>query len=319
MPTTTTRRAAAWLTAVLTALVAPLALAVPAEAASAWPTEQDSSPRSANVMALQYLLTARGISTAADGDFGAGTLANVKTFQSRNGLTADGIVGPATWSKLVVTLSQGATNTNAVKALQTALNKYRYGLVVDGAFGSGTRSAVVAFQQARGLAADGVAGQNTWRELLGYSRTHDQIYCYYYGGTTSTTVTTAQVENAKSIIAAGKSVGVPRDGLIVGLMAAMQESKLCNISFGDRDSIGLFQQRPSQGWCNNQVGCWHHTQSSLGFFGRSSYTNNRGLLDIANWQSMSKTLAADAVQRSCCPNAYAKWEALATALVNAHG
>ena len=95
-------------------------------------------------------------------------------------------------------------------------------------------------------------------------------------------------------------------------MTAMQESRLCNIQFGDRDSLGLFQQRVSQGWCPGSVACVNPATSTQGFLGVSASTSNRGLFDISGWETMSKTLAADAVQRSCCPNAYAQWESMAT-------
>ena len=143
----------------LRALVLPLVAAVllaatltaaPAQAASAYPITKQGMPRNGNAMAVQYLLTARGYATTADGDFGAGTATNVKSFQSAQGLGADGIVGNDTWTALVVPVAQGSTNINANKAAQTQLNKYGANLVVDGAFGAGTRASVVAFQNSRG-------------------------------------------------------------------------------------------------------------------------------------------------------------------------
>lgn len=300
-------------------LVASLVQPPPAAAASSWPITKQSSQRSANAMTVQYLLTSRGFSTTADGAFGPGTTAKVKDFQSSRGLGADGVVGPATWSALAPTLRQGSTNRNAVKALQVQLNKYGHGLGIDGGFGPRTVAAVRDFQSDHGLAVDGVVGPKTWRELTGYSQTYDQLRCYWGGsGTTYGTLTAPQVANAKKILAAVRTVTSERNAKIITLMTAMQESRLCNIPLGDRDSIGLFQQRPSQGWCGDVHGCQNQAASTLGFLGRSSYTGNTGLLDF-DYRSMSKTLAADRVQRSCCPNAYAKWESLATSLVNAYG
>ncbi|WP_438319059.1 peptidoglycan-binding domain-containing protein [Streptomyces sp. HUAS TT3] len=77
----------------------------------------------------------------------------------------DGIVGADTWSKLIVTVRKG-DNGSAVKALQTQLNRYGYGLAVDGAFGDGTDSKVRAFQSAKDLDADGIVGPDTWRALV---------------------------------------------------------------------------------------------------------------------------------------------------------
>ena len=122
--------------------------------------------RGVDVLALQYLLQARGISVTADGAFGSGTQTAVRTFQSRNGLQQDGKAGPATWAKLVVTVRNGSKGP-AVKALQVQLNKKRrIALAVDGNFGGGTESAVRTFQSHAGIGSDGVAGATTWRNLL---------------------------------------------------------------------------------------------------------------------------------------------------------
>ncbi len=302
-------------TGLLVALLAP----TPAQAASAWPVTKAGQPRNNNAMSLQHLLTARGWSTTADGVFGSGTTANLKSFQSSVGLTADGIAGSGTWPKLVVQVSQGSSSSSAVKAAQTQLNKYGANLVVDGIFGSGTRASVVAFQADRGLAQSGTVDLATWQELLGWSQTYDQSLCYSTGGTSTSSLTTAQLANVNTIIDTTQAVGGNRNAQIIALMAAMQESKFCNIQFGDRDSLGLFQQRPSQGWCPGSVACVQPVDATKGFLGVSSATSNPGLFDINGWESMSKTLAADAVQRSCCPNAYAQWEPMATTLVNTYG
>ncbi|MYS21862.1 Peptidoglycan-binding (PGRP) domain of peptidoglycan hydrolases-containing protein [Streptomyces sp. DvalAA-14] len=119
-----------------------------------------------NVEAAQYLLDEHGASIAADGQFGAGTFAATEAYQSAHGLGVDGQIGPQTWSSLIVQIQQGSTG-DAVKAAQLELNRYGYGLAVDGQFGSGTDSAARAFQSAHGLGVDGQIGPQTWETLIG--------------------------------------------------------------------------------------------------------------------------------------------------------
>ena len=80
----------------------------------------------------------------------------------------------------------------------------------------------------------------------------------------------------------------------------MQESTLLNVDYGDRDSLGLFQQRPSQGW-GTDAQIQDPVLASKAFYGVATHTSNPGLLDISGWQSMSVTQAAQAVQRSALP------------------
>lgn len=153
---------------VLAAVVVTLGgMTAPANAyANAFFHTQSNGNRGVDTLAVQYLLQARGISVTADGVFGSGTAAAVRSFQSSRGLTADGIVGTNTWNALIVTVQQGSTGS-AVRALQVQLNKKRrLGLAVDGVFGSGTRSAVVSFQSHAGIGADGIVGPTTWRNLI---------------------------------------------------------------------------------------------------------------------------------------------------------
>jgi peptidoglycan hydrolase-like protein with peptidoglycan-binding domain len=164
------KRVISALAAVLMALGLAMGTAVaPADAATpAWPVVK-SGQTSANVKAVQHLLTARGHSTTADGIFGSGTKAKVVAFQKSKGLAADGIVGANTWPKLTSAMVREGNQGNDVKAAQTLLNKYGYGLTVDGVFGPLTTSAVKGFQRAQGLAADGIVGPKTWQHLAGGS------------------------------------------------------------------------------------------------------------------------------------------------------
>ncbi|MDT0266413.1 peptidoglycan DD-metalloendopeptidase family protein [Streptomyces sp. DSM 44915] len=118
------------------------------------------------VRAVQLLLNQRGASLVVDGDYGSVSAAAARSFQAARGLTADGQIGPQTWPALVYSLQQGASGDH-VRALQTALNKRSAGLVVDGAFGSVTATAVRTFQGLNQLVRDGLAGPVSWRALVG--------------------------------------------------------------------------------------------------------------------------------------------------------
>ncbi|WP_241961197.1 LysM peptidoglycan-binding domain-containing protein [Salinibacterium hongtaonis] len=128
-------------------------------------------------------------------------------------------------------------------------------------------------------------------------------------------------KHARTIVSVGRSLGVNDYGLVIALATAAQESTLRNLTWGDLDSVGLFQQRPSAGWGSvAQLTTPEH--SARLFFGGASNPNagyTRGLLDIAGWQSMSVTQAAQAVQISAYPDAYAKWEASARSWLAAIG
>lgn len=131
-----------------------------------WPTVKQGM-RGERTRTVQYLLTARGIETIVDGEFGPTTDSHVRQFQSANALVADGIVGPLTWAKLIVDVRQGDSG-DAVSAVQRQLN-HTHGIatVVDGEFGPGTDASVKSFQQRRSLVVDGIVGPITWKELVG--------------------------------------------------------------------------------------------------------------------------------------------------------
>ncbi|MFD4653353.1 C40 family peptidase [Streptomyces sp. NPDC058441] len=119
---------------------------------------------------------------------------------------------------------------------------------------------------------------------------------------------TEQIPNAKTIQATGVAMKVPARGQIVALATALQESGLRNLDYGDRDSLGLFQQRPNQGW-GTATQVRDPVQASTKFYDE--------LFSVSGWQSMTVTQAAQAVQQSGSPDAYAKWLPLATALQKA--
>jgi LysM repeat protein len=128
-------------------------------------------------------------------------------------------------------------------------------------------------------------------------------------------LTESMRENARIIVQVGKDLGVPDYGIVIALATAAQESSMRNINYGDRDSIGLFQQRPSAGWGTpDQI--MNPSHAARLFYGGPSNPNRgvtRGLLEISGWQSMTLTQAAQAVQISAYPEAYAKWEKSARA------
>jgi hypothetical protein len=117
-------------------------------------------------------------------------------------------------------------------------------------------------------------------------------------------------QNAQIIYRVGKDLGVSNYGIAIALATAMQESSLKNIDYGDRDSVGLFQQRTSQGW-GTIAQIMDPKYSARAFFGGPTGPNAgkiRGLLDIKNWSTMPLAQAAQAVQISAFPEAYQKWE-----------
>lgn len=119
-----------------------------------------------------------------------------------------------------------------------------------------------------------------------------------------------QLKNAQIIASVGKSMGASTRDIVISLMTAMQESTLRNLNYGDRDSLGLFQQRPSQGW-GTPAQVTNPQYAARKFF--------EGLLRVENRGSMPMTLAAQAVQRSGFPYAYANWQSMAEALVRSMG
>ena len=130
-----------------------------------------------------------------------------------------------------------------------------------------------------------------------------------------------QVANAQLIIRIGRELGVPDRGIAIALGAAMQESWLRNLDWGDRDSLGLFQQRPSAGWgtAAEVLDPARATRAFFGGPGDPNGTRTRGLLDIPGWEGMSFAQAAQAVQVSAYPDRYARWEQPAHAWLAALG
>lgn len=122
-----------------------------------------------------------------------------------------------------------------------------------------------------------------------------------------------QLANVATIIRVGNTKGVPPWGWVVAVATAIQESRLRNLTHlvaSDHDSIGLFQQRPSQGW-GTAAQLANPAYQAARFFDK--------LLAVKAWQQMPLTEAAQAVQRSAYPTAYAKWTSDAIHLVSQVG
>lgn len=117
-----------------------------------------------------------------------------------------------------------------------------------------------------------------------------------------------QIANARIIVTIGGQRRVPEQAVVIAVATALQESSLRNLRGGDRDSIGLFQQRPSQGW---------GTPAQLSDPAYQTGKFYDKLLTVDGWQKMRLTEAAQAVQVSAFPNAYAKHTRAATRLVDA--
>lgn len=120
-----------------------------------------------------------------------------------------------------------------------------------------------------------------------------------------------QMSNAATIAGVGVQRSIPIRGVIIAVATAIQESILRNLGHlgdaNDHDSLGLFQQRPSQGW-GTPAQIMNPEYATNAFYNK--------LLTVAGWQHMPLTQAAQSVQKSAYPNAYAKWEGDATSIVN---
>lgn len=145
----------------------PTLTPTPEPIVNAWPIVKQGDI-SAEVTALQHLLRSYGYVLMVDGNFGPVTKARVQSFQMAEGLTVDGIVGPDTWSALISgkTVQNGSVG-DAVKAAQSLLvNKYGYGIAIDGSFGPLTENAVEDFQTTNFLLVDGIVGPQSWQALI---------------------------------------------------------------------------------------------------------------------------------------------------------
>lgn len=142
-------------------------------------------------------------------------------------------------------------------------------------------------------------------------------------------LTPAQERNAATIIAVGRKLDVSTNGVMVALMVAFQEATMLNkasaaypesknyphdeVADGDHDSVGIFQQRAAWGPMADRM----NVVKSAAMFFLGGQAGQKGLLDY-DYESMEPTVAAQTVQVSAYPDAYAKWEDEARAILSAN-
>lgn len=149
----------------------------------------------------------------------------------------------------------------------------------------------------------------TGQRLLGLDR------CLVSGPGGDHKLTPTQIDNARLIVDVAEQRDLPPRAAEIALATAKQESKLYNLNHGDRDSLGLFQQRPSV-----------KATDGSPFWGTAAQVRDPEhaagrfydeLVKVPGWQTKPLTEVAQAVQRSAFPNAYAQWEDLAVSLTAA--
>jgi len=132
-------------------------------------------------------------------------------------------------------------------------------------------------------------------------------HCLAVANTYSGDMTPEQAGNAAIIVGEAIQRGLPARAATIAIVTALQESGLRNLNYGDADSLGLFQQRPSQGWGTTDqiMDPWY----SAGKF-------YDALVKVPDWQTADIGAVAQAVQRSAFPDAYAKHESAGRAIAS---
>jgi hypothetical protein len=142
-----------------------------------------------------------------------------------------------------------------------------------------------------------VAGYVAWHEGVG--PLPDPEGCTATAGGHTASLSIEQAENASIIAAVAERRDLPARAISIAIATAIQESKLRNLHSGDRDSIGIFQQRPSQGWGTPR-------QLNNPYYAANAFYD--ALVTVDGYEDMPITEAAQAVQRSAFPDAYAEHE-----------
>lgn len=155
------------------------------------------------------------------------------------------------------------------------------------------------------LVVGAVAAGGWWatRTILGSMQSP---VCQFAAGTTEE-LDPEQAGNAALIAAIATRRSLPPRAVTIALATALQESKLRNIRYGDQDSVGLFQQRPSQGW---------GTEAQILDAGYATNAFYDALVKVRDWQTRDITEVAQAVQRSAYPDAYRRHEQRARSIAS---
>jgi hypothetical protein len=159
-----------------------------------------------------------------------------------------------------------------------------------------------------GLAVLGVVAAAGVMVLRGVGPFPDPEGCTVEVGDVTAGLSTEQAENAAIIAAVGVRRGLPARAVSIALATAYQESKIRNLDHGDRDSLGIFQQRPSMGWGTPE-------QLQDPYYATHAFYDQ--LEKIDGYRQMRITEAAQAVQRSGFPEAYEDHAEDARALASA--
>ncbi|MFT4123487.1 MAG: LysM peptidoglycan-binding domain-containing protein [Microbacteriaceae bacterium] len=265
-----------------------------------------ASGAAAAAAARSYTIRAGDTISALATRFGVSVAAMLRA----NGLRATSIIYPGQSVEVPATTTLDAVTTSSATASTTATADATSYTVV-----SGDTVSSIAARFGVSVAAVLAANDLDAASILypGVRLTIPSSSVYIAGVGVVTVLGTEQTANARLIIRIGRELGVPDRGIVVALATAMQESALTNLDHGDLDSVGLFQQRPSQGW-GTVAQLTDPEYATRLFYGGASGPNSDetpGLLDIAGWQSMTIAQAAQAVQVSAYPEAYAQWEASA--------
>ncbi|MFC8850831.1 MULTISPECIES: hypothetical protein [unclassified Micromonospora] len=217
-----------------------------------------------------------------------------KTTNRRTVLTVSGVAvlgglafGPTAVAAPVTT----GPHTGAVAAIDLATGKTREGATAESALTTGEDTGK----------STSSAGQPSRDELIPHG---------VEGAQSRIPLDDAQVANAQAIVEAAKETGVGERGAVIGVATSLQESKLYNLghlgAYNDHDSQGLFQQRPSSGWGSPDE-ITDPEYASKAFFG--------ALKNVGGWRELPLTAAAQTVQVSAYPYAYAQWEEQAADIV----
>src|SRR4249919_1368883 len=123
-----------------------------------------------------------------------------------------------------------------------------------------------------------------------------------------------QIHNARIIMGVGQKLGASQRDIQIALMVALTESGLRNVHYGDRDSLGVFQQRAAWGSREQRL----NVADSATMFFQGGHAGQRGLFDFSDRDQMSMGAAAQAVQVSAFPDRYAEHTQAAAQLLNGH-